>query len=89
MEQEGPRFIGRGCQIYISNDQRTIKTETFELTIPSMPNQHYWADGTLWESDYPGSQHLVILCSPCCDPLACLSTSASQDEADLFLQQHL
>ncbi|WP_013325640.1 hypothetical protein [Gloeothece verrucosa] len=69
------------------NNHRTAVTETFSITIPVMPNQHYWLDGSDWEEDYPGSIDYLMLCSPCGDPLYDLRKNASQEEAEAFIRK--
>ncbi|WP_013325705.1 hypothetical protein [Gloeothece verrucosa] len=69
---------------FFDNDRKAI-TETFNITIPLMPNQHYWQDGQDWEEDYPGSNKYLVLCSPCGDPISSIKKDASQQEAEEFI----
>jgi hypothetical protein len=75
--------------IRFEDNERTAISDTFKVTIPLLPAQHYWEDGVHWEAYDPGSQDFIVLCSPACDPLAFLSKTASQEEAEAFLARNL
>ena len=77
--------------IRFEDDKRTVISDTFRLTIPTreMSATYYWEDGAEWGERYPHLKKEIVLCSSDGDPLVCLSKTATQKEAEVFLKEYL